>query len=76
MLELIQQIIFEVTGKKGVTYDTDFIQDLELNSFDIMNMISIFEDRYDISVPTRDVWPLKQVKDVIEYLRKRGITEP
>ena len=76
MLELIQDIVYQATGKTGVTYDTDFIQDLALNSFDIMNMICIFEDRYDIEIPTRDVWPLKQVRDVIEYLRQRGVTQP
>lgn len=74
MLELIQSVIFEVTGKKGVTIDTDFIQDLELNSFDIMNMISIFEERFNISIPTRDVWQMKVVGDAIDYLKKRGIT--
>lgn len=74
MLELIQSVIFEVTGKKGVSLDTDFIQDLELNSFDIMNMISIFEEHFNIEIPTRDVWQIKIVSDAIDYLRKRGIT--
>ena len=32
MLELIQKIIFKVTGKGNITPDTDFITDLELNS--------------------------------------------
>ncbi len=73
MLELMQEIIYQVTGKQNITFDTDFIQDLELNSFDIMNIISCFEDRFDISIPTRDVWQLHQVKDAIAYLHKRGI---
>ena len=33
MLELIQRIIYDVTGKKNVTYDTDFVKDLELYLF-------------------------------------------
>ncbi len=74
MLELIQSVVFEVTGKNGVTIDTDFISDLELNSFDIMNMISIFEERFDITIPTRDVWQIKVVGDAINYLQNRGIT--
>jgi hypothetical protein len=28
MLKLIQKIVYEVTGKKGLTMDTDFVQDL------------------------------------------------
>jgi len=73
MLELFQKIIFDITGKQGVTYDTDFVQDLELNSFDIMNIIAAFEDEFDISIPTRDVWQLHQVKDAIDYMNQRGI---
>lgn len=75
MLKLIQDIIYQVTGKSGITYETDFLQDLVLNSFDVMNIISIIEERYNIVIPVRDVWPLHQVKDVIEYLARKGITE-
>ena len=76
MLEFFQKVIFQITGKQGITYDTDFVQDLELNSFDIMNIIAAFEDAFDITIPTRDVWQLQQVRDAIEYLRKRGVHEP
>lgn len=72
MLELIQDIVFNVTGKKGLTLDTDFIQDLELNSLDIMNIICEFENYFGASIPTRDVWRLNKVSDVIEYIHKRG----
>ena len=76
MLKLIQDIIYDVTGKSGVTYETDFLQDLALNSFDVMNIISAFEDHFDITVPTREIWHLHQVKDVIDYLARKGFTEP
>ena len=76
MLNLIQTIIYDVTGKSDVTYETDFLQDLSLNSFDIMNIIGAFEDHFDITIPTRDVWQFHQVKDVIEYLANKGFTEP
>lgn len=76
MLQLIQEIIYNVTGKKGITHDTDFVQDLALNSFDVMNIISAFEEHFDTTIPTRDVWQLHQVKDVINYLARKGFTEP
>ena len=28
-----------------------------------------------MEIPNRDVWQLRQVKDVIEYMIKKGITE-
>ena len=76
MLQLIQDIIYNVTGKRGITYETDFVQDLALNSFDVMNIISAFEDHFDTTIPTREVWGLHQVKDVIEYLAQKGFTQP
>lgn len=76
MLAFIQSVIYDVTGKKGITDETDFQQDLALNSFDVMNIISAFEDHFDTTIPTRDVWQLHQVKDVIEYLARLGFTEP
>lgn len=76
MLQLIQDIIYDVTGKKGITLETDFVKDLALNSFDVMNIISAFEEHFDTTIPTRDVWHLHQVKDVIRYLAQLGYTEP
>ena len=75
MLDLISKIICNITGKKDITPDTDLIKDLELTSFDVMNIICAFEERFDTTIPTRDVWNLHQVSDIIEYMRKRGITE-
>ena len=75
MLNLIRTIIFQVTGKEGLTYDTDFVQELGLNSFDIMNVVCAFEEHFDMEIPTRDVWQMRQVKDVIDYMKKKGITE-
>ena len=76
MLQLIQDIIYNVTGKRGITYETDFVQDLALNYFDVMNIISAFEDHFDTTIPTREVWGLHQVKDVIDYLARKGFTQP
>lgn len=75
MLEVIREIVYNVTGKENLDMDTDFLKDLGLNSFDIMNIVCAFEERYDISVPTRDVWQLRQVSDVVKYLAEKGITE-
>ena len=73
MLEKFDDIIYEVTGKKGITYDTDFVQDLHLTSFDVMNIIGVIETRYDVEIPTRDAWKLITVKDAIQYMEKKGL---
>ena len=75
MIDVIREIVYNVTGKENLEMDTDFLKDLGLNSFDIMNIVCAFEERYDISLPTRDVWQLRQVSDVVKYLADKGITE-
>jgi acyl carrier protein len=76
MLKLIQDIIYKVTGIKGITYDTDFVRDLSLNSLDVMNIVCAFEDHFHTKIPTRDVWKMRTVMDVIEYMKKKGFTKP
>ena len=73
MLELIRKIVFQVTGKNDINYDTDFVQDLRLNSYEIMNIVSAFEEYFDTTIPNRDVWQLHQVKAVISYMEEKGL---
>lgn len=72
MFESIKEIVYNITGKSNLALETDFQEDLGLNSFDIMNIICAFEEKFDISIPIRDVWRLHQVKDVIAYMKERG----
>ena len=39
ILETVQELIGKVTGKKHIDDETDFVKDLQLNSFDIMNIV-------------------------------------
>lgn len=73
MFDVIKEIVYSVTGNANLTLNTDFVKDLALNSFDIMNIVCAFEDRFNITVPTRDVWQLHQVSDVLAYLKAKGI---
>ena len=74
LFKFIQDTIEEVTGKKGLEMDTDFVKDLGLNSFDIMNIVCAFEDYFDVDIPSRDVWKMHHVKDVIDYMIRNGYT--
>ncbi len=75
LFAFIQDIVYQVTGKKGLVYDTDFVKDLGLTSFDVMNIVCAFEDHFDVEIPNREVWQLHQVKDVINYMVQKGYTD-
>lgn len=74
MFEIIEDIVREVTGIQSLTLDTDFIRDLALDSFDIVNLISLFEQRFGIEIPVREIWGLNTVNDVLVYLQRKGVT--
>ena len=74
MLKEIQEIVSRTTGKTDITIDTDFIKDLKLNSFDIVSIVTFFEERYNCSIPTRDLRKIHTVRDFIEYANSKGIT--
>jgi len=73
MLATIKEIIFKTVGRKDITPDTDLIKDLKLNSFDIVSITTEFEMCFKIKIPTRDLWKIHTVRDIIDYLNEKGI---
>ena len=71
LFQFIQDTVASVTGKRDMVYETDFVKDLGLNSFDIMNVVCAFEEHFDVDIPNRDVWQMHQVIDVVRYLMAR-----
>ena len=75
MLETIKEILIQYTEveKSLITEDSNLQNDLELNSFDVMNIVVEFEDTFDIDIPDEDVSGLVTVKDIEEYLAEKGV---
>jgi acyl carrier protein len=74
MIELVSQVLKEIIGEQDITPETEFVNDLSLNSFDIVNMICAFEERLHIEIPDRDIRNFIRVQDVLDYMNRRGIT--
>ena len=75
VFKYIQDIVSQVTGKKNLMMETDFVKDLRLNSYDIMNIVCEFEEHFDIEIPNRGVWQMHQVKDVVAYMSRKGLSD-
>jgi acyl carrier protein len=75
MLEAIKEILIQYTEveKSLITEDSNLQNDLELNSFDVMNIVVDFEDTFGIEIPDEDVSGLVTVKDIEEYLAEKGV---
>lgn len=73
MLEKLTQIIHENTGNYElvINEDTILLADLGLNSLDLLNLVCIVEDEFDVEIPDRVVWKFKTVGDVLNYIEEQ-----
>lgn len=58
--------------EEEITLDMDLMDDLNINSYDIMSIIGKFEDEFDIEVPDEDIRNFRTVADVINYIKKQN----
>ena len=71
MLDKIKQILLNYTNVIKVEETSILEADLGLSSFDVVSIVTTFEDEFHIEIPDRDIRKLVTVKDIIEYLEAR-----
>ena len=60
----------EVDEKK-ISLGTDFLNDLDVESLDLVDLVTAFEDEYKVEIADKDVKDLHTVGDVINYIKER-----
>lgn len=70
MLDKMTQIIRAQTGDESIviTRDSVLLADLGMNSFDLINMVCVLEDEFDVEIPDRIIRSFKTVGDVMDYV--------
>ena len=70
ILKQLQDLIRDYTGNDELTIseDTLMVNDLELSSLDIINLMGSIEDTFDICIEDEDLANLLTVKDVVNYI--------
>ncbi|WP_244833200.1 acyl carrier protein [Clostridium sp. BJN0001] len=71
MFEKIQEIIADKLSidAESVKMDANFIEDLNADSLDIVELIMALEDELDMEIPDEDVEKFKTVGDVVNYVK-------
>lgn len=54
-----------------ITPEKHLVKDLELDSFSLLDTVSVFEKEFSISIPDRDLRLFDTVQDVVDYVNKR-----
>lgn len=70
MLEKLEKIIREQTGDDTIviTRDSILLSDLSMNSFDLINLVCVLEDEFNVEISDRDIGNFKTVGDVMDYI--------
>lgn len=70
MLEKVKEILTDYTEVPvtEITLATDLLNDLDLNSLDVVNIVVAFEDEFGIEIPDRAIRDLTTVEDIVRYL--------
>jgi len=70
ILEEVQNIIVEIKDipKENITPESRFIEDLEADSLDIVEMLMSIEEKFSIRIPEEVAENIKTVQDAIDYI--------
>lgn len=67
----IQNILSDQLGldENQLTMDSDFIDDLNADSLDIVDLVVELEHEFDISIPDEEVERIKTVGDAVDFIK-------
>ena len=65
-------IVAEQLGvdKAGITRSTSFVNDLNADSLDTVELVMEFEDRFETSIPDEEAEKIKTVGEAIDFIVK------
>src|ERR1700675_3750902 len=77
-MEDIEQKVIEIVSEqmgvdKGeITRDTHFINDLNADSLDTVELVMEFEDEFELSIPDEEAEKIQTVGQAIDYIKEHS----
>ena len=71
VFERVKKVIIEQLGvtESAVTSEASFLDDLNADSLDIVELVMALEEEFDIEIPDEDAEKVTTVGDVVEYIK-------
>ena len=68
----VTEIVSEQMGvdKGEITRDTQFINDLNADSLDTVELVMEFEDEFELSIPDEEAEKIQTVGQAIDYIKQ------
>lgn len=70
VIDLISQELKIV--KEEIKDDSRFVEDLNADSLDVVELIMALEDKFKISIPDEEAEKIKTVENVINYIEQHA----
>ena len=73
IFDKVKAIILEqfMADEDSITMQTSFIDDLEADSLDLIELVMAIEEEFGLSIEDQDVGDIKTVGDVVNYISER-----
>lgn len=59
--------------KENINENTNLLNDLELESLDLVDLVAAFEKEYNIEILDKDIKNLQTVNDIIKYIESKNV---
>ena len=71
IFEKVKEITVDQLGvdEDEVTMDASFIDDLEADSLDIVELMMALEEEFEIEIPDEEAEKISTVADAVEYIK-------
>jgi acyl carrier protein len=69
----VEQVIEVVADRLGkpveeVKPESNFVEDLDADSLDLVELIMALEDEYDVTIPDEDAQNIRTIADAVAYI--------
>lgn len=73
VFEELKKIIVEIKDipEEQIALESSFADDLEADSLDIVEMLMLLEEKFEIQIPEEAAEKMKIVQDVVDYVETR-----
>ena len=77
MFDKVKAIIEEQLGvsQDEMKLDTNFKDDLGVDSLDLYEIVMKLEDEFDVEIPAEELDDVATFEDVLNYLKSKGVEE-
>ncbi len=76
-MELFEKVRGIIASNINISEDniepkTSFQDDLELDSLDIMDLLMVLEEEFDLQIPDEQLQSMKTVGDIVEFIEENS----